>query len=85
MPEADASELRIQLAGTYQNLLATLDAAYADTAAVDPEQLLRSANDKFSARFEKVQNYLIDQGKCIESASLEEMDAAWDAIKKLNK
>ncbi|KYL36987.1 nucleoside triphosphate hydrolase [Pseudoalteromonas tetraodonis] len=51
----------------------------------DPEQLLRSANDKFSARFEKVQNYLIAQGKCIDSASLEEMDAAWDAIKKLNK
>jgi uncharacterized membrane protein YccC len=32
--EDDASELRTQLAGTYQNLLATLDAAYADTAAV---------------------------------------------------
>ncbi|WP_213608861.1 nucleoside triphosphate pyrophosphohydrolase [Pseudoalteromonas sp.] len=48
----------------------------------DPEQLLRRANDKFSARFEKVQHYLIAQGKCIESASLEEMDAAWDAIKK---
>lgn len=50
----------------------------------DPEQLLRSANDKFSARFEKVQNYLIANGQCIESASLEEMDAAWNAIKKLN-
>jgi nucleoside triphosphate diphosphatase len=49
----------------------------------DPEQLLRSANDKFSARFEKVQAYLNAQGKCIESATLAEMDAAWDEIKKV--
>jgi len=34
VPESDASELRMRLAGTYQTLLATLDAAYADTAAV---------------------------------------------------
>jgi uncharacterized membrane protein YccC len=33
-PQDDASRLHMQLAGTYQNLLATLDAAYADTAAV---------------------------------------------------
>lgn len=48
----------------------------------DPEQLLRSANDKFSARFEKVQAYLHARGQSLDSASLEEMDAAWDAIKK---
>jgi len=33
-PEDDASKLQMQLAGTHQNLLTTLDAAYADTAAV---------------------------------------------------
>jgi uncharacterized membrane protein YccC len=33
-PEDDASRLHMQLAGTYQNLLATLEAAYADTDAV---------------------------------------------------
>lgn len=49
----------------------------------DPEQLLRQANDKFSARFEKVQAYLIAQGKSLDTASLEEMDNAWDAIKKV--
>lgn len=48
----------------------------------DPEQLLRNANNKFSSRFEKVQAYLHAQGKTLESASLEEMDNAWDAIKK---
>ncbi|NNG41800.1 nucleoside triphosphate pyrophosphohydrolase [Pseudoalteromonas sp. NEC-BIFX-2020_002] len=48
----------------------------------DPEQLLRSANDKFSARFEKVQTYLHQRGQSLDTASLVEMDAAWDAIKK---
>ena len=48
----------------------------------DPEQLLRNANDKFSARFEKVQAYLQAQGKSLDTASLEEMDNAWEAIKK---
>ncbi|MGO2012162.1 MAG: nucleoside triphosphate pyrophosphohydrolase [Pseudoalteromonas sp.] len=48
----------------------------------DPEQLLRSANDKFSARFEKVQGYLIAHGKNLESATIDEMNAAWEVIKK---
>ncbi|MEM5549578.1 nucleoside triphosphate pyrophosphohydrolase [Pseudoalteromonas neustonica] len=48
----------------------------------DPEQLLRSANDKFSARFEKVQTYLHQRGQSLDTASLVEMDAAWNAIKK---
>jgi len=34
LPEEETSRLRTQLAGTYQNLLATLDAAYADSTAV---------------------------------------------------
>ncbi|MET6759350.1 nucleoside triphosphate pyrophosphohydrolase [Pseudoalteromonas sp. NCIMB_1079] len=49
----------------------------------DPEQLLRSANDKFSARFEKVNAYLHAQGKSLDTATFEEMDSAWDAIKKV--
>ncbi|MFY8328950.1 nucleoside triphosphate pyrophosphohydrolase [Pseudoalteromonas sp. ZZD1] len=48
----------------------------------DPEQLLRSANDKFSARFEKVQVYLQAKGQSLDTATLDEMDAAWEAIKK---
>ena len=48
----------------------------------DPEQLMRSANNKFSARFEKVQAYLNAQGKSLDTATLEEMDSAWDVIKK---
>ena len=48
----------------------------------DPEQLMRRANEKFSLRFEKVQAYLHAQGKTLETATLQEMDNAWDAIKK---
>lgn len=48
----------------------------------DPEQLLRSATDKFSTRFEKVQAYLVARGKSLDSATLTEMDDAWEAIKK---
>ena len=44
-PEDDTPDLRTKLAGSYQNLLATLDAAYTDTAAVrrqkDSWELLR--------------------------------------------
>ena len=48
----------------------------------DPEQLLRSANAKFASRFEKVAAYLDERGQSLETASLEEMDSAWEAIKK---
>ncbi|MFU2508061.1 nucleoside triphosphate pyrophosphohydrolase [Pseudoalteromonas sp. ASV78] len=48
----------------------------------DPEQLLRAANDKFSVRFEKVQAYLAERGQSLDTATLEQMDAAWEAIKK---
>ncbi|WP_404338756.1 nucleoside triphosphate pyrophosphohydrolase [Pseudoalteromonas mariniglutinosa] len=48
----------------------------------DPEQLLRNANTKFSDRFEKLQSYLNTQGHSLENATLEEMEAAWQAIKK---
>ena len=48
----------------------------------DPEQLLRSANAKFASRFEKVAAYLDECGQSLETASLEEMDSAWEAIKK---
>jgi len=45
LPDEESSELKTQLAGTYQSLLVTLDAAYADTAAVrrqkDSWELLR--------------------------------------------
>ncbi len=47
----------------------------------DPEQLLRQANRKFSHRFNQVESHLSDQGQTLSSANLEQMEAAWQAVK----
>jgi ATP diphosphatase len=49
---------------------------------VDPEEALRHANKKFVRRFRKVLKDLRDKGKDIERATLDELDAIWDDIKK---
>jgi len=48
---------------------------------LDPEESLRSANEKFSRRFKSVEEKLHVQGKEVERSSLEEMDALWDLVK----
>ena len=48
---------------------------------VDPEAALRAANAKFQRRFEAVEAALAAEGRRPEEASLEEMDAHWDAAK----
>lgn len=46
-----------------------------------PEQALNRACNKFEQRFRGIEKKLAEQGKSIESASLEEMDALWRQIK----
>jgi ATP diphosphatase len=48
---------------------------------IDPESALRKANDKFTARFGALEDHLHAQGRSVHDASLEEMEAAWQAIK----
>ncbi|NOU50733.1 nucleoside triphosphate pyrophosphohydrolase [Pseudoalteromonas sp. JBTF-M23] len=48
----------------------------------DPEQILRLACNKFVGRFEKVSDTLNLQGLSLESATLEQMDNAWEQVKK---
>ncbi|WP_105169303.1 nucleoside triphosphate pyrophosphohydrolase [Pseudoalteromonas sp. T1lg23B] len=48
----------------------------------DPEQILRLACDKFVRRFERVEYTLRQQGLSLDSATLEEMDLAWEQVKK---
>ncbi|MEM6729773.1 MAG: nucleoside triphosphate pyrophosphohydrolase, partial [Pseudomonadota bacterium] len=48
---------------------------------VDPEIALRGTNAKFVRRFEGVEGRLAEDGRRPEDASLEEMDALWDAVK----
>ena len=48
---------------------------------VDPEIALRGTNAKFERRFGYIERALASQGRSLESASLEEMDALWDEAK----
>lgn len=48
---------------------------------IDPESALRKANEKFTARFEALEAHLHAQGRSVHDATLEEMEAAWQAIK----
>jgi MazG family protein len=49
---------------------------------VDPESSLRSTNRKFRRRFRYLENALRQAGKKPEEASLDEMEAHWQASKK---
>ncbi|MGH9161766.1 MAG: nucleoside triphosphate pyrophosphohydrolase [Vicinamibacteraceae bacterium] len=48
---------------------------------VEPEAALRAANEKFTRRFEAMQRALAQDGKTLDEATLDEMDAAWNAVK----
>ncbi len=52
---------------------------------VDPETALRSANAKFTRRFEGVEDALSALGKTPQQSDLAEMDALWDAVKAREK
>jgi nucleoside triphosphate diphosphatase len=54
-------------------------------AELDPEMALKSTNAKFRRRFAGIEARLSQSGRSIESSSLEEMDAIWDAIKHAEK
>jgi MazG family protein len=50
-------------------------------AGIDAESALREASLKFESRFHQVEESLERQGKPIDQASLEEMDALWNEAK----
>jgi ATP diphosphatase len=47
----------------------------------DPEMALRGTNAKFERRFAYIERALAAQGRSLEAASLEEMDALWNEAK----
>ena len=47
----------------------------------DPDSALRSTNAKFERRFFYIERALAAQGRSLESATLAEMDALWNAAK----
>ena len=52
---------------------------------VDPEQALRGTNARFRNRFGSVEAGLAAQGKTTSDASLDEMEALWQAAKKTER
>lgn len=51
-------------------------------AGVQAEAAMAAANEKFIRRFHAMQSRLESEGRSLEAASLEEMDAAWDEVKR---
>lgn len=49
------------------------------------ENALQAANRKFSRRFRQVEQLITAAGKTLEDATLEEMDAAWEQVKRQEK
>ena len=46
-----------------------------------PESALRRANEKFTARFEALEDRLHARGRSVHDASLEEMEREWTHVK----
>ena len=49
---------------------------------LDAEGLLTAANDKFTRRFQAMEERIKAGGKAVASCTLEELDAAWNAVKR---
>jgi MazG family protein len=49
---------------------------------VEPEAALRRANEKFTARFDAIEKALTSQGQSLSTATLEQMEAEWEQVKR---
>jgi len=76
----DATASKARAAEEFGDLLFVM-ANVARHLGVDPEAALRGANAKFVRRFESIEAALASQGRGPKDATLEEMDALWDAAK----
>ena len=48
---------------------------------IEPEAALRRANEKFTGRFDAVEHAFAAQGRSLQDATLEEMEAEWQRVK----
>src|SRR5437868_6680694 len=84
--EADEIEAALErhdaeeLAGETGDLLFAL-VNLARHVGADPEHALRATNAKFERRFSYIERALAAQGRSLEHASLDEMDALWNEAK----
>ena len=52
---------------------------------IEPEAALAGANAKFARRFRAIERRLVARGTSVDAATLDEMDAIWDAVKAEEK
>jgi ATP diphosphatase len=76
LAEADPARLKDEVGD-----ILIVAANLARKLGVDPEDALRGANDKFARRFQAVEHRLAQQGMAPADASLEQMEAEWQAVK----
>ena len=81
LADAAASGAKDKMAEEFGDLLFVL-ANLARHLKIDPETALRGANAKFVRRFGAIEAALAAQGRKLEDASLDEMEALWQAAKK---
>jgi MazG family protein len=75
-------ELREQIEAEVGDLLFVL-VNIARYLSVDPESALRKTNRKFRRRFGWLEQQLLEQGRTLEQATLEELEALWQQAKTL--
>ena len=49
---------------------------------IEPEGALRRANEKFTARFDAMEQGLVAEGRHLHDATLEELEARWQQVKR---
>jgi MazG family protein len=81
LAEAAASGKTTKVAEEFGDLLFAM-ANLARHLKLDPEDALRAANAKFVRRFKAIEAGLRAQGRTLEEASLDEMEALWQEAKK---
>jgi nucleoside triphosphate diphosphatase len=84
LPTADASADPERLADEMGDMLFVL-ANLARKLKLDPEACLRQVNEKFARRFGAVEQRLALAGKAPADATLDEMEAEWQAVKAAEK
>ncbi len=80
--EAMALGNKKQIEGEIGDLLFVI-ANLARHLDIEPDNALRTSNVKFRRRFSHIENKLADEGKAMEDASLDEMEAIWVEAKLL--
>ena len=84
MEEARATKTPEDVAEEFGDLLFVV-ANLARHLEVDPEAALRGANAKFTRRFNRIEDWLAEQGRKPADSDLAEMDALWNRAKTEEK